>query len=192
MNYDDTDFDLLCEGVSSAEAKRLRKLLAEWCKGDENSFPVQLALLTRAQWRAASSVPKLIHGTSENFEQQIAAQGEQFTALVRTLQQSGDTKLKDLEKLFATQEKHIAQQVGRISSELSAAQTLSKRIQSDLEKSYDRWQDAYKRFETERLRLVTVIKELEDHCIWREWFGLVLAFLIILSIGVLIGMRWMH
>ena len=45
----DTDFDLLCDGVNPAEAKRLRKILAEWCSGDENSFPVQLALLTKAQ-----------------------------------------------------------------------------------------------------------------------------------------------
>ena len=31
-----------------------RKMLAEWSDGDENGFPVQLALLTRAQWRAAA------------------------------------------------------------------------------------------------------------------------------------------
>ncbi len=46
---DDTDFDVLCEGAPPAEAKQLRKLLADWCNGQENSFPVQLVLLTRAQ-----------------------------------------------------------------------------------------------------------------------------------------------
>jgi len=39
-NMDDTEFDALCDGASPAEAKRLRKLLAEWCSGDEQSFPV--------------------------------------------------------------------------------------------------------------------------------------------------------
>ena len=29
---DDTDFDVLCEGASTAEAKQLRKLLADWCE----------------------------------------------------------------------------------------------------------------------------------------------------------------
>ena len=52
---DNTYFDALCEGATPGEAKRLRKLLAEWCDGDEESFPVQLALLTRAQWRAAAT-----------------------------------------------------------------------------------------------------------------------------------------
>ena len=52
---EDTDFDLLCDGLSADEAKRMRKILAEWSDGDENGFPVQLALLTRAQWRAAAA-----------------------------------------------------------------------------------------------------------------------------------------
>ncbi len=39
----DSDFDLLCEGASPEEAKRLRKVLAEWCAGDEKGFPAQLA-----------------------------------------------------------------------------------------------------------------------------------------------------
>src|SRR6266513_2196043 len=45
MRMNDTDFDALCEGASPVEAKRLRKLLADWCDGDEHSFPVQLALI---------------------------------------------------------------------------------------------------------------------------------------------------
>ena len=54
---EDTDFAFLCNGLSSDEAKRMRKILAEWCDGDENGFPVQLVMLTRAQWRAAALVP---------------------------------------------------------------------------------------------------------------------------------------
>ena len=30
---DDTDFDVLCDGAPPAEAKQLRKLLADWCSG---------------------------------------------------------------------------------------------------------------------------------------------------------------
>ena len=35
---DDTCFDLLCQGMSAEEAKLFRKMLAEWCDGDEDSF----------------------------------------------------------------------------------------------------------------------------------------------------------
>ena len=69
----DTDFDLLCDGVNPAEAKRLRKILAEWCSGDENSFPVQLALLTKAQWRAVGAVASY----SEGFSKRLAARPSQ-------------------------------------------------------------------------------------------------------------------
>jgi hypothetical protein len=61
----DTDFDLLCDGVNPAEAKRLRKILADWCSGDENSFPVQLALLTKSQWRAVARMPHMPEGFSK-------------------------------------------------------------------------------------------------------------------------------
>ena len=54
---DDTDFDLLCKGLTPDEAKQLRKIFREWCNGDENDFPVQLALLTRVQWHAAAQMP---------------------------------------------------------------------------------------------------------------------------------------
>ena len=46
---DRTEFDVLCEGASAEETRLLSKLLAEWCDGDERSFPVHLAMLTRAQ-----------------------------------------------------------------------------------------------------------------------------------------------
>jgi hypothetical protein len=53
----DTDLDFLFDGLPPEEAKRMRKILAEWRIGDEHSFPVQLALLTRAQWKAAAQTP---------------------------------------------------------------------------------------------------------------------------------------
>jgi len=58
---EDTDFDSLCAGLSADEAKLFRKMLVEWSDGDENGFPVQLALLTRAQWRAAALVPQAVN-----------------------------------------------------------------------------------------------------------------------------------
>jgi hypothetical protein len=65
----DTDFDLLCKGLAPQEAKCLRKMMVEWCRGDENSFPVQLALLTKAQWLAAAQLPGIIQHSQKLLEQ---------------------------------------------------------------------------------------------------------------------------
>ena len=74
----DTDFDLLCDGVNPAEAKRLRKLLAEWFGGDENSFPVQLALLTNAQWRAVARMPHILRDSRKQCQQDQASHRARF------------------------------------------------------------------------------------------------------------------
>ena len=85
MQDQDTDFDILCEGAPPAEAKRLRKLLADWYDGDENSFPVQLVLLTRAQWRIAARIPVLVNESSKlmnaklvQFRQELAYAVQDF------------------------------------------------------------------------------------------------------------------
>lgn len=75
----DTDFDLLCDGVNPAEAKRLRKILAEWCSGDENSFPVQLALLTKAQWRAIARMPHIMRDSQKEWQQDQASHRARFS-----------------------------------------------------------------------------------------------------------------
>src|SRR5258705_9330139 len=62
---DKTGVDVLCEGANAEETRLLSKLLKEWCGGDERSFPVHLALLTRAQWRAAARVPLLVAKSRE-------------------------------------------------------------------------------------------------------------------------------
>ncbi len=69
---DDTCFDLLCKDLSADEARLFRKMLAEWSDGDENGFPVQLALLTRAQWRAAALVPQAVNESRKLIELHLA------------------------------------------------------------------------------------------------------------------------
>src|SRR5207247_9818287 len=84
-----------------AEAKRLRKLLADWCNGDEQSFPVQLALLTRAQWRAAAAVPRLINEARELMERKLAEHRHQTAALIKGFADTADGKAKALQDLVA-------------------------------------------------------------------------------------------
>ena len=79
---EDTDFDLLCVGLSPDEAKRMRKILAEWNDGDENGFPVQLAMLTRAQWQAAASIPRSLNDSRKWLELHLAEYRRQTAELV--------------------------------------------------------------------------------------------------------------
>lgn len=105
---DNSAFELLTRGASEEETRALRRLLIEWSKGDENSFPHQLSLLTRAQWRAAAAVP---------VETAKVLQQHQSTAqnAARQIAQAADAKLSE----FASIGKLAAQlesSVGRLSA----------------------------------------------------------------------------
>lgn len=60
-------FDLLGGRASEVERRMLQRILSEWTRGDENSFPFQLALLTKSQWRAAASVPGEVARVLEDY-----------------------------------------------------------------------------------------------------------------------------
>ena len=79
---DKTEFDVLCEGASAEETRLLSKLLIEWCNGDERSFPVHLALLTRAQWRAAAGIPSLVSKGRDQSAADFVEHRQEITHLV--------------------------------------------------------------------------------------------------------------
>src|ERR1035438_2714459 len=79
---DDTCFDLLCKALSADEARLFRKMMAEWSDGDENGFPVQLALLTRVQWRAAALVPQAVNESRKLIELHLAEYRQQTKAML--------------------------------------------------------------------------------------------------------------
>ena len=57
VSVDASAFELLSRGASEEEARVLLRFLTEWSRGEENTFPFQLTLLTRAYLRAAAGVP---------------------------------------------------------------------------------------------------------------------------------------
>ena len=88
----DTDSDLLFEGLPPEEAKRLRRILAEWRIGDEHSFPVQLALLTRATVEAAAQTPLLLAKLLELLDRKLGAVKPPAT-LLKNFNTAADTKV---------------------------------------------------------------------------------------------------
>jgi hypothetical protein len=58
MDLDKDDLAVLCRDMTKEEVDRVHRFLHEWGIGPEDSFPVQFVLLTRAQLRAAASVPR--------------------------------------------------------------------------------------------------------------------------------------
>jgi hypothetical protein len=186
---DDTCFDLLCKDMAADEAKLFRKMMTEWSDGDENGFPVQLALLTRVQWRAAAKIPLLVSKAREQFTADFVEHRQEIIHLVSGFEEAIASKLKAVETVVTKHDKNTHFTLAEMRSALANAETVGKRIKAELEEGSIAWKQSRADFEAERQMLEKARNDLEAHTNRRDWvwFGLALAG--VLAIGVAIGLR---
>jgi hypothetical protein len=157
---EDTDFDLLCVGLSPDEAKRMRKILAEWNDGDETGFPVQLAMLTRAQWRAAALIPRTIKDSGKIIELHLAECRHQTAAIVKNLSTVAGNNAVELKNIVKAHAETVQQASVAMRNQLWESEEVSRRIKTRLEDSRGEWKKARDDFAAERLKLEKERKEL--------------------------------
>ena len=58
---DKDDLAALLVDAPVEEVDQIHRLLHEWNVGPDSSFPVQLALLTKARWRIAACLPRAMN-----------------------------------------------------------------------------------------------------------------------------------
>lgn len=136
ISADASAFEVLLRGASEEEARLLRRLLIEWSRGDENTFPHQLTLITLSQWRAAARVPL---ETAKVLQQHHATLEDSATRFVR----AADTKLVDFQKVgrLITQ---FESQVARLTNEGDEALKRLHQITSNFMQAEDRYRRAVK------------------------------------------------
>ena len=164
---EDTDFDFLCNGLSADEAKRLRKILAEWGDGDETGFPVQLVMLTRAQWRAAALVPQAVNESRKLIELHLAEYRRQTAALIGNLSAVGEEQTGELNNIvkahtealnhasgsFRSQLKEIGAAAMDIRRHLDDGVSAHHRVKNDLKAASERFQKTCEDLDGRRHRL---------------------------------------
>ena len=189
---DNSDFDLLCEGTSPEEAKRLRKVLADWCAGDEKGFPAQLALLTRAQWRAAATVPRSVQEARQSLQQQFAEQHRQLTALVNQLEQVTSATLREQRRLVDKLASDSAKAIAELRVPLFEAESVAKRVRLELETGAEKWTEATTDFQTATKRLTQLCADLQSRP-WRShWVLLALLLIATFIAGYFIALYRAH
>ena len=184
---EDTCFDLLCKDLSADEAKLFRKMMAEWSDGDENGFPVQFALLTRVQWRAAALVPQAVNESRKLIELHLAEYRRQTAELVKNLSAVGEDQADELKNVVKAHTEALNQASGSFRSQLkeigAAAQDIRRhlddgvsahhRVKTDLKSGSERFQKTCEELDAR----ITGLQ------IRRDW----LTLLGLIFIGVVIG-----
>ena len=184
------DFDFLCKDLSADEMRQLNKALKDWCSGDENSFPVQLALLTRAQWRAAAQVPVQMKQSLELLDQKLAEYRQQTGTLLKNFNAAVNTKTKELEDILADQRDEANVTLADLRVHTANAKAATGQLQEQLDKGAREMKRILEYTESERKRLETAVHEYdEQRSQWSViWFLLLLVA--VLVIGYLLGKYW--
>jgi hypothetical protein len=184
---DRTEFDVLCEGASAEETRLLSKLLTEWCDGDERSFPVNLALLTKAQWRAAASVPRSVHQCREILERTFSEHRRHIIGLVKSFEQATEAKLQALEKFQTAQTRQAGESMETLRSQLAEVRAVAKLMEGDLRTGAEEWHRAHQQFETERRKLDNALAAMNAYGRFQEVVFTGLLLLAACGIGLLVG-----
>ena len=189
---DDTDFDLLCQGLTTDEAKQLRKIFREWCNGDENGFPVQLALLTRAQWLAAAQMPGTLQKIVAAFEAKLTVQQQQQAALMKTLLEAGDEKIRAFESTVAFHTETMKTVAAKNCEHLDDTEKFAREIRKQMEAGLRETDRITKAHIDERQRLDAARQNYERSMEWREVFYQLGACILIAAAGALFGYFMRH
>ena len=186
------DFDLLCQGLSAEELKQLHKMLNEWGQGDPNSFPVELVLLTKAQWHAAALIPRAIKDSGRLIEKYLAECRQQTVAIVGNLSAVTAENATELKSIVKAHTETVNQAAVDGRNRLWETEEVAKRIKGQLDSSFGEWKKAKDDFAAERQKLETERKELAARAQWRDSFYAGLILLGAIAFGVLMDYYFRH
>ena len=128
MDSDKDDLAVLCHDMTKEEVDRVHRLLHEWSVGPEDSFPVQFVLLTRAQLRAAASIPRAITESRRWLEQHLAEYRRQTAALTDDFAGMVDMKHGELKDIVLKHAETVKRDALFVSNRLVDANDVAKGI----------------------------------------------------------------
>ena len=184
-----TDLDWLCESASAEEVKRLMRLVNEWSQGDEGSFPVQLALLTRAQWRAVAKIPPLVDEARVLTELKLTEYRQETAGLIREFATTADAKAQTLSALVSGHTESVNVAIDRVQYHLTCAERVAKRVEEDLQNGAATWKQAKADYHAERLKLEQTRAELKARNGLEDAIVRLLIVLGLIAVGIVIGLR---
>jgi hypothetical protein len=192
MDLDKDDLALVCAEMPANEVDRVHRLLHEWNVGPDNSFPVQLALLTKAQWRIAANLPRLMNDARKLIELHLAEYRRQSQAMADNFADTMDSQNKELKSAVEIHVQATRQAAEQINVQLADAEAVAKRVKSLMESAVSEWKGIKASTMAQCERLEQVSNDLQDRFAWRVILRTAAWLLLALGIGYCMGHHGIH
>ena len=186
------DLAALCAGMTTDEVDRIHRLLHQWNVGPDSSFPVQLALLTKAQWRIAANLPRLMNDSRKLIELHLAEYRRQSQAMADDFANTMVGQNKELKTAVEIHVQATRQAAEQIQMKLADAEAVARRIKSLMENAASEWKGIKASTTAQCERLGQVSNDLQDRFAWRVILRTAVWLLLALGIGLCIGHYWIH
>ena len=129
---DKNDLAALLIDAPAAEVDQIHRLLHEWSVGPDSSFPVQLALLTKAQWRVAANLPRLMNDSRKLIELHLAEYRRQTAELVKNLSAVGEDNADEFKNVVKAHTEALNQASGSFRRQLKSIGDFTQDIRKHL------------------------------------------------------------
>jgi hypothetical protein len=193
MDSDKDDLAILCQDLTKEEVDRVHRLLHEWGTGPEDSFPAQFSLLTRAQLRAAASIPRSIADSKKWLELHLAEYRKQTAALTNDFAGMVDIKHGELKTIVLLHAETVKRDALFVSNRLVDANDVAKSIQKNLQSAAAEWNQFQDALERERQRFEKACRKLDDAINLRGVHWYIISTLIACVVTLLVGHYvWHH
>ena len=186
------DLAALCAGMATDEVDRIHRMLHQWNVGPDSSFPVQLALLTKAQWRIAANLPRLMNDSRKLIELHLAEYRRQSQAMADDFAHTMVGQNKELKTTVEIYVQATRQASEIIQMKLADAEAVAERTKSLMENAGSEWKAIKASTTAQCERLEQVSNDLQDRFAWRVILRTAVWLLLALGIGLCIGHYWIH
>ncbi len=189
VNLDTADLAALCQGMSRDEVDRVHRLLREWGAGPDSSFPVQLALLTSAQLRAAASLPRSIDESRQWLEQHLAEYRRQAKLLVDGFSSDMRGQVEEMKTIMNEHAENFQAALSRIKFKLAEADRVAGQVKASLEKGVSEWERIKARTAAQCEELEQVCRDLQSRFAWQAILRRAIWFLLVLGGSSVLSLR---